>query len=66
MLIKVTTPVVVLKAPINELYVFGSTNYCLRRAFHETSTMLIDMPYPITSIARLRMYFDDAKYLIEY
>lgn len=48
----VTIPVIVEKLPINIEYEFGSGKAAFNLLFHVTSTILIAIPYPITTVAR--------------
>lgn len=53
---RVTAPVADEKFPIKAEYEFGSGKACLSLAFQLTSTMLMHIPYEMTSTAKSRMY----------
>mmetsp|Transcript_32791 Transcript_32791/g.75854 ORF Transcript_32791/g.75854 Transcript_32791/m.75854 type:complete len:271 (+) Transcript_32791:558-1370(+) len=58
----VTAPVADENLPMKPEYAEASGKASRSRPFHVTSTMLIDMPYAITMMARLRMYGEAARW----
>lgn len=57
----VTKPVIVEKLPMKAEYALGLGYAARNLDFQVTSTILIDIPYEITKIAKFRMYGDLAR-----